>query len=338
MTTSDSSETVEQRLRQAFVSTRPAGGLGSATRKAILDIPASAPAHGAIARLGRSVTVLAAAAAVGALAIVLAAVGIMRVPIEGLTPPNGGAPPNGFDPAITGSGLIAGVPPTAMLLGLALVLLGGGTAVANFISNRSATNRGRVLVLAGIAAVLAGIWLVRFDVGLRVGSLRAGLLGYVEAPAGPLDQALVYVSTASPGQTSVGIFSLRNTAALPVRIEGLVVSLGNDALASGRWAALWMPPGGAGYDAPPLDQVRPFEPVTLGPGEEINVYAAVRAGNCAFGPSFDPTKKYSDAELVGYSQLGPDVTIAYSVFGLASTAQIDIDEAFAEPIRANCFQ
>jgi hypothetical protein len=208
----------------------------------------------------------------------------------------------------------------------------GGT----FFSPRAGTNRGRAIILAGILGVLLGIGLIRLDVGLTRGGIGGAPLGYVVAPVGPFgDDRSLYVLTAAPGSPSVSMFSLRNKGALPIRIEGVVVGEDYDDLVVGHWTALWVPPGGPGFDAPGLEAIRPFEPVTLQPGDELQVYAGGVAGACAYGPTFDPTTE-DQPDYAGMSQIGPEITVAYSVFGLASMAQIDIGETFGEPSRNGC--
>ena len=107
------------------------------------------------------------------------------------------------------------------------------------------------------------------------------------------------MTSARPGEPTVGLFSLQNTSLVPVQIEGVVVPEGYEESVSGHWTGLWMPDGGPGYDAPNLDQIRPFEPVTLEPGGHLVIYAAGRAGPCAFGPSSDPTGLFGDAKSRG---------------------------------------
>jgi hypothetical protein len=326
---------LERPLRTVLSALRPAGGAPEALRDRVLQIPDSVREARAIVRVVRAIGVPLAAVGAAATAVALAAFGITRMPTQGLPPEGVGGAVTGFDPALTGPGLLTDVIPTAVIVGLSLVVVGGATAAGTFLSSRLGTNRGRAIVLAGIGIVLAGIWLIRFDFGVTAGGLRAAPLGYVEEPAGSLDHQIGWISTADPGEPTVGVFALRNTSMVPIRIEGLVVA--PNPVDVGRWTAVWMPPGGSGYEAPTLDEVRPFEPVTLEPGAEVNLYVAGRAGRCAFGSTFDPIRDGSATAFAGYSAVGPEVTVAFSAFGLTSIAQVDIGERFAEPARNNCF-
>jgi hypothetical protein len=326
----------EGTLRTALRAQRPAAGAPAELRSRVLEIPIVMRNEPMALRLLRGFGVPMAAVGIGAAAVALAAVGFTRAPVTGLPPVSGGTP-TGFDPSIVGPGLITSVAPTAALLGLLVVVVAGAVAGGTFFSARAGTNRGRVIVLLGLLGVAAGIALIRFDAGLSDGSTRAAPLGYVEAPAGAFhDDQIVWVQTAAPGEPTVGLFSLRNEGILPVRIEGIVVDEHYSELQIAHWTALWVPLGEPGPGAPGLGQVRPFEPVTLEPGAELNVYAAGMAGQCAYGPLFDPTTE-DQSDYAGMSQLGPVITVAYSVFGLASTAQIDIEEVFGEPGRNSCF-
>jgi hypothetical protein len=326
----------ERALRTVLSEGRPVGGAPASLRGSVLGIPDSVREAPAIVRFVRAIGVPLAAVGAAATAVVLAAFGMTRVPIQGLPPGSVGGAISGFDPSIEGPGLVTNVLPTAVIAGLMLIVVAAAVTAGTFFSSRASTGRGRTIILLGIVGVAAGIGLIRFDPGLSAGNYRGAPLGYVEAPAGPLHDELVWIQTAGPDDPTVGVFSLRNTAAVPVRIEGILAAY-SDGVVFGHWTAMWMPPGGPGWDAPGLDQIRPFEPVTLEPGAGLIVYAAGRAGPCAFGPSFDPSRQYSETEIAGYTELGPLVQVAYSVYGLASVAVIDIEETFAEPARAGCF-
>jgi hypothetical protein len=326
---------LDRALRTVLSEQRPDGGAPASLRARVLNIPDSVREQPAIMRFVRAIGVPLAAVGAAATAVVLTAFGMTRVPIQGLPPGTVGGAVRGFDPSIEGPGLVTEVLPTAVIAGLLLIVVAAAVTAGTFFSIRASTGRGRTIILLGVLGVAAGIGLIRFDAGFSASGYRGAPLGYVEAPS-PFHDELVWIQTAGPGESTVGVFSVRNTAAVPVRIEGIVVGY-SDEVAFGHWTALWMPPGGPGWDAPGLDEIRPFEPVTLEPGAGLILYAAGRAGPCAFGPSFDPTRQYSDTEIAGYTELGPEVEVAYSVFGLASVAVIDIEETFAEPARAGCF-
>jgi len=329
---------LEPALREALDELRPHGAAPAALRSRVLAIPTTVRVESGWRRLVRPVAVPVASAGLVATAAAIAILGMATAPITLVDPVGGGEGqvPLGFDPSVEGMGLVAGVVPTAAIVGILLALAGGAAAARVFFSERASTNRGRATVVLGMLLLVLGVALARLDVGLSHGSVRAGPLNYVEDKAGVLHDEIVWISTAAPGEPTVGLVSLRNASPLPVRIEGFVVPPNNSDLIVGRPTGLWMPPGGPGYGAPSLDELRPFEPVTLQQTEELNVYLAGRAGECAFGPSFDPAAEYADGEAGGYSYIGPRITVAYSVFGLTSTAEIDIEEIFAEPTRGGC--
>jgi len=325
----------EAQLRRQLAATRPTEGASTTLAARVRDIPERVRlTPPAIALLVRAAVPIAAVG-LAAAALLIASFGFTRAPVVGLPPDSVGAAVVGFDPAIQGTGLIDDYVRSAALVGLAVVLLSGAVGVGTFLGPRAGTRRGRLMILGGVLGVFAGIGLIRFDVGLTVGGLRGAPLRYVEAPAPALgDTPILWFSTAATGEPTVGTFSLRNTSALPVRIEGLV-GYSKD-LGIRHWKALWIPVNGAGLDAPALDQIRPFEPVTLEPMQELNVYIAGIGSPCAFGPAFDPEAEYSAQDLEGYTQLGPGLQVVVSVFGLTSMETVDVGETFAEPIVPGC--
>lgn len=331
--------TIERAIRAALADLRPEGMPPTALRASVMLIPTTLRREPVWRRLARAFAVPVAAAAIAATAILVAVFGLTRAPLVRVPPSGGGAQPPviGFDPSLEGMGFITATIPSLAIAGVLFIVVGAAVAARTLFSAGASTNRGRATVLLGVVAAIAGVGLTQLDVGLAEGSLRGAPLGYVEEPGSELQDQLVWVATAAPGEPTVGIFSLRNTAAVPVRIEGIVVPSNYDDIVGWQWTALWMPADSPGWSAPPLDEVRPFEPVTLGPGEDLSVYLAGRAGPCAYGPTYQPGGgEESNPGLGGWTPLGPEITVAYSVFSLAGTTMVDIGQTFAEPRINGC--
>jgi hypothetical protein len=330
---------LERMLGSALREQRPIGGAPPALRSRVDSIPEAFPSEWLVVRVLKRHTVTIAGAGLAAAAVVVSAVGFSRAPVIGL--PSGGvaAQPTGFDPAIEGVGLLTGVVPSLAYVGWAVAALAAIVAFRELFSVRSGTTRGRVLIVLGV--VIAGLasGMARLDGWgwLSRGSTAAVLLGYdLEAPPSVFDLGGdVYYETAAPGEPTASMFSVRNTSILPVRIEGIVVPEGYASLAGAHWTAVWLAPSDAWDEIVGLDRVRPFEPTTIAPGEELQIYLIGRAGPCAYGPSFDPTDE-ADPDYAGASQLGPFVTVAHSVLGLTSTVAINTETTFVEPTRNAC--
>ena len=328
-------DTFDGDLRAVLVARRPIDGAPASLLARVERVPEDIRLAHPIAGILQRFAVPIAAVAVAGLAVLVAVVGFGREAVVNLPPGGSGVIATGFDPLIKGPGLLVRPGQSLIIVGVALFILSAAVAGGTFFSPRTSTNRGRLLVLIGLAGMAGAAGLVAFDGGLRDGSIRAAPLGYVEAPTGPLQQDLIWLSTAQPGEPTVGLFSLRNGGPLPLQIQGIVVGEAYEALNVGHWTALWIPADSPGFSAPGLDKIRPFEPVTLDPGEEVQIYAAGLAGRCAYGPSYDPTRE-EDRALAGLSQLGPEIQVAYSVLGLETMTVVDVGETFAEPTRNDC--
>lgn len=327
---------LERQIRAVLIDRRPAGGAPEALRARVLAVSVVHPHRTELTGALRIAAVPLAAAGIGMAAILLAALGFTREPLVAL-PPAGGGVVQGFDPQVEGPGFIQGVIPSAIYLGVAVAIVGGAAVLGTFFGPRAGTNRGRAIILLGLMAVGAGAWLVRFDVGLVDGGLSGAPVGYIEAPTGPFDDSdTTWLEVAAPGEPTMSIFALRNTSAVPVRVEGFQDTYRSTADVA-DWTAVWVPADGPGFGAPSLDKIVPFRPITLEPGQGLTLYLAGRAGRCAFGPTFDPQREYSAQELVGYRVRGPEITVAYSVFGLMATAGVSMRATFMEPHRADCF-
>jgi hypothetical protein len=326
-------ERFERQLRAALVEQRPRNGAPAALREMVLAVPDSVRASSMPFRFLQAGVVPVSAFGITALALVLAAVGLTHAPINDL-PGAGTGGVTGFDPSLTGMGLLAESASSIVIVGALLALLGGAVAIGVFFSPRSGTNRGRLYILVGLAGLAAGVGLVRLDIGLLGGNVGGAPLGYVPADSSMASGPAVYYELAQPGDPTVLIFSVHNTSALPVRIEGLVIPM-HDGPTAEHWTALWLPPETEAQGAPGLDAIRPFAPFTLEPGALSTMYLAGRAGPCAFGPSFDASLA-PGAQVDASAEFGPSLTIAYSVFGLSNTAEVDIGEKVVEPQRDNC--
>jgi hypothetical protein len=324
---------LEQALRGLLRDQLPDVAPGS-LRARVERIPEAQRLGGWSFELVRSLLVPATAIGLAVVAVAVAASGVTRAPVDRMPPGGAGGIPAGFDPSITGLGMLTGIVPLAMLLGGALAISCGAFAAGVFFSARSGTNRGRAFVLLGLLGVAAGIWLVRLDIGLTGGNVRGAPLGFVEAATEEYADVTTWYETAEPGEPIVVVFSIYNDSAVPVRIDGLVMPSGHGT--SSHWTALWLPPVGQEAGAPGLELVRPFQPVDLAPGGLQVFYLSGRAGLCAFGRTFDPDAEYQEGQVGGYTESGPTFTVAYSVFGVSNAAEVDIGERMLEPLRGGC--
>ena len=332
MTQQDTS--LEARLRATLVDMRPAEGAPSRLRVRVESIPHQ-PRDPMWMRAVKGRGIWFAATGIAVVAIAIATAGFSRIPWLSLP---SGAPTTtspGFDPALVGPGLIADdFAPLPDLFGMLLVLNAAAVAFATFIGPRIGTNRGRVVVVIALLGIAIGFGFMRPPIGLTAGGLRGAPVGYTWS-ANQFTNQNAWISIADPGDPLVGIISLRNTSAVPVRIEGLISYGPFDPDAAGtQWTALWIQGDPAEGGDPGLDSVVPFVPRTMEPGEELNVYLAARAGRCSYGPGYDPDNPPS--ESLSFSAAGPEFTFAYSVFGLVTKAVIDSGEIFVFPSRNNC--
>jgi hypothetical protein len=333
--------TIETELRGILLTERPTEGASAVLRARVADIPARVRIdHPVIALLRRAAVPLSAVGAASA-AVVLASIGLTRAPVTGLPPGGGGVSPGvTFDPALEGFGLVTSIVPT--LLVVQWVIAGLAVAVAvrlAFGADRHARRTRLVasaLVICAIAVAPTTKIPLLDGLGLQPGAVRGVLAGYGldRPPERPFDEFDRYYQTASPGEPTIIMFSIRNAGPVPLRLEGVVVHPDHAALAQARWTAVWLQTTVTSERAiAPLGETTPFEPTTIAPGDELHVFLVGRAGPCAYGPGFTLE---SEADISGYSMLGPTVEVAYSFAGMVGTTIIDMDQGFVEPHRNGC--
>jgi hypothetical protein len=325
---------LERTLRAVLEQDRPQNGAPADLRAVVLGLP-DHQREPFWLRLIRGPSLAVAALGVAATAVALAAAGFARLSITTVAPAAPGTTSPGFDPTVMGQGLVTQFVPLAQALGLIVVIVAGSAAVLTFLSPNSATNRGRITIIAGLVGVAIGLALMRLDVGLTRGGVAGNAIGYTTSANPQFGSEFVLISVAEPGEPVVGVVSIRNTSALPVRLEGLMAYGAFDPNADGnQWTGLWLNSDPNSHGVPGPDVLVPFRPITLEPDHEVNVYLAGRAGRCAYGPDYDPDSPPTQPMV--FSQAGPEFTFVYSVFGLTAQAVVDSGEIFVFPARDGC--
>jgi hypothetical protein len=319
---------VEARLRAVLIDLRPADGAPPRLRSRILDVPERMPRHPAVASLRPF-----AIAATGIAAIGLALAGVERwsVPIPG----NGSSPTLaiGIDPAIEGPGLVTWMFPTLPLVSWAVAAAFAIVALMLFRRRHG----GGPAVLPTIAAALLAVGALTLQrvPGPGVGGSNAWgpVLGLRVGPeAGATSESGVPISTfyeiARPGEPFVFSFWVNNAGPVPIRLEGIVEDPEAASRFGPRWTALALGTD-ANAVAQPIDELVPFSRVELEPGGFMPLYVVGKASACAVGPSFGGPDQ-------AFALRGPDIQLAYSVFGFTSTSTYTMPLVIQEPIREGC--
>jgi hypothetical protein len=266
---------------------------------------------------------------VAAIAIGLSYVAILASPDN----PPAGAPdgtltPVPFDPLLEGPGILR--PGNQILpvvaLGAAMVVLVLGMSWAlRWRWHNLVLRAAPVLLFAGALAGLAT------HPGFVEGNSHGPAMGYdVRVPPPPGSNGLsTWYTTAEPGGTTVLFMTVRNPGPLSIRLEGLVEEAADDTPLIPRWVALWLAvdPNAFGF----LTNVRPFEPTVVDPEEQLQLYLVGRAGACAYGPGYE-----IDTPVEAWTTRRPDVTLVYSVLGLANESSVDLPVTLVEPYRLGC--
>lgn len=320
---------LERGLTAVLVDLRPAGPAPAALRDRVLATPERLGYRPRLARLLQRLPSLAGAAALVAAAVVIAAV-VLRSPGASVVPPGVvGTPRTAFDPNLEGPGILRSVETTLTWMPTVI----GVVAIVGFlyVLSRGRMRLGwRVLALLGCVLVGLGALVLR-TVNVRDGSATAILSGFaVQVPGVEgFDGTGQFFETAGPGDHSVIMFSVRNTSAIPVTIDGVLVDepVSDDVP---TWSAAWLPTVQT-LAINGLDDLRPFAPTVVAPGAELDIYLVGKPGRCAYGPTFT-----LNSPIAGSYGLDDSARVAYSAFGLRNFAIVRTRLDAMEPIREGC--
>ena len=247
-----------------------------------------------------------------------------------------GATPATFDPTREGPGVVTGIVPTLIFAeGLLAFIFGllSYRAVSSFRRHRRPW-LSLVTAVGTASAAIALIWLPSAQ-GVGAGGFNAWgpVLGFA-AEGPPVDggnasvrQDTVYLS-AGPGQPFVYFFLVHNTGSIPVELDGIVEEPDAASVIAPRWTALALgtDPNAFGQ---PVEQLIPFHPVALAPGEYVILYVVGKVSACATGHT-------PDRADLSYAIRGPDVELVYSVLGLSASSHYSMPTRVAEPLVDGC--
>ncbi|GEM_PF-5429668 len=335
MSQARSGDLIEEQLRTALVEFRPADGAPATLRARVDAMPLRLGDPGIAGRMRRLVstpTWVTGLMAVIAIALVaVAARHVVPLPQAG-----GGAPAPAFDPTVEGPGLVTTVVPTLLLaegiVGLVFGLLSLRALSSSRRSRRPWFTLTKAVVMASSAAVF--IWLASVQ-GVGVGGFNAWgpVLGFATEAPPPADgtssdrQATVYL-TAAPGKPFVYFFVVHNIGPIPVDLDGIVERPDAASVLAPRWTALALgtDPNAFGQ---PVEQLVPFHPVALAPGDYVTLYVVGKVSACATG--LPP-----DRAGLSYAIRGPDIDLTYSVLGLTGSSHYLMPTQIAEPLVFGC--
>jgi hypothetical protein len=328
---------IEERLRAALEDLRPADGAPNLLRARVAEVPGRVGSTGVLALIrGLLVTPSTAAVLIASAAIVVLAIAF-RQAVAPAIPDVGGAPAPTFDPTLEGPGLIAsgGMPTLVLAEALSAIVL-ASSAIWALLRARSSGRRW-LHILAGvttIACAVAIVWLCSVQ-GIGVG----GFNGYgpvsgfsrAEPPTqdgGSADGLRTLYLDTRPREPFVFFFVVVNTGPIPVEFDGIVEDPDAASVIEPRWTelALGTDPNAFGQ---PIEQLAPFRPVTLAPGEYLPLYVTGKSSACAAGPNaLSPGRSYAIR--------GPNIQLAYSVFGMTGTSVYAGPLQIAEPLVDGC--
>ena len=318
-------------LRGAMRGLSPEERAPDALALRILSIPDQPSRPGLFARIrdGQPGALLAAGFA-AAVAVLLLSTAFR------LQPAGPGAidsPGTTFDPTIVGPGIVTSTFPSLAIARWALAGAALVFALVQLFGRRPASRMAMILGGLGLLVAYLVSPLLRLDPGLQNGGFDALPLGFgIDAPEGPFDSRDLWYETADPGQPTTIVITLRNAGPLPVRFDGIVGDLGEVFLAAQPWRAVWLGTLGDDGSVAGIERASLFEPTTIEPGNELQVFLVGRAGPCAYGSTF----QLGDDSQTGALQISRIVEVAYSVFGLSSSTQLELRMDLAEPLRADC--
>lgn len=318
---------LEARLRAALADLQPVNGAPARLRARVDDIPNAASTS---SRWLRSLF-LAGTAAAGMGLIALLAAGRLQLAMPLPGPGAGNAPDPTFSPSIEGPGIWTSVVPQLPIVFVALAAI-VGAAGARWVL-RARDLRGSMFLRAVLAVgACVAIAAPGFEPGFEPGSSYGPVLGLdvrASAPAGT-DGPDAWYETAEPGGPVALMVSIRNPGPLAIRFEGIVESETADNPIAFRWTAVWLPRDANVYPNT-TDRWQSFTPTVIEPGSEIQVNLVGRAGSCAFGPGF--TLATPPGAMASRSR---SIQVAYSVFGLTQTADVELPMQIVEPYAEHC--
>jgi hypothetical protein len=330
---------IEARLRTALVELRPADGAPATLRARVDAVPDRLADTGIVGRIRRIVAApIVVTAPVVVVAIALAALAFRQVP-----PPShlnaGGAPAPSFDPTAEGPGLLYGVIPTLIIVPGSVALLSLALALRHLRRARWIGGWRGAMRLALICLVGGGAAALALQPGFQwLGGGYGPVLGYglqAEARPGSFDETPLWYETAPPGGPLVLAISITNPGPLPIQLDGIVEDPNAPLVSAARWVGMTVGQDQASFGEP-LNHLLAFTPRTVAPGEQLIVYLAGKAGPCAFGPTFTLDNAATSEDIGGYSSKGPEITFAYSVLGLSSSAPFELPMKLVEPLRNRC--
>lgn len=330
MTADHTPDVIESRLRAALGDLRPSAEAPEDLRSRVGALPEQIGNRSIIDRIAAARRPLLATAAFVAIASI-AALAISFTPL-GRLPPGTNAPDStGFDPTVEGPGLLLDPVPTLLIVQIVATVAAVVFGVRFGTGKGFRSRRGRAFGLVVVAVAGTSImFAVQSQFSLTGASGTA--LGYdanVVPPPGA-NGPRVYYSTAEPGKPTIAFFEFWNFGALPVRLEGLVTDMNPDSLGS-QWVALALPTVANEFPNS-LDKLQSFTPQLIPPQSSVTIYLVGRAGECAFGPGYQPG--VSDA--TSFSSFPRDVRLGYSIFGLSSTTVVEMPMQLVEPAAVHC--
>ena len=323
----------EALLRARLGDLRPVEGAPDVLRSRVESVPERLGRQHPVRRLlgGHAGTLIVAGLAAAA-SLVLLAVAIR----PGLIAPGPGgvAPTATFDPTVEGPGLLYGVVPTLVIVVGLVALVAVGLATGWIIRHSGIGGWTGAIRLAALGTLAVAAMAVALHPGFTWGDgVFGSVAGYsvqAEPPEGG-DGAPVFYEAANPGDPLVVVVTVTNPGPLPIRLDGLVEDPMAPQTITTRWTAVATATD-PGTDPNRLDQLQSFRPIVVEAGGKVNVYLVAKAGKCTFGPDFVE----GSPGVGGYVSRGRDIRLAYSVFGLSSSAPFELPMHLVEPTREGC--
>jgi len=323
-------DATELRLRAALVDLRPTDGAPATLRVRVAAVPDRLASQGIGARIRALATAPAALALVAsAAAVLIVAANVGRLAAPGTIGPGAGT--SQLDPTLAGAGIVRFAIPALQVAGglsmLAALVLGlRWRSIGGFESWRDMGRGALLIALVAVPALLLVEAPLRDYGGSGGASLGAGV--WVNPPPGADAPEARYV-TAERGAPVIVFFDVTNGSALPVTLNGIVV--GDATAGTGlQWTA-------AGLASFPntfpnsVEQLRPFTPQELAPGDRVTLYLVGKAGSCAFGPTFT-----IDSPVTQYEAVDPHLQLSYSILGLASSSTFTMPMRLVQPNAPPC--
>lgn len=325
MTEPTKDERLEGAIRTLLVARRPTDGARAELRLRIDRIPDEVRPTGPLARvrgLGGVAAGFAAAGFAVALIVLVLSGGAVHGPVGG----GGSVPtPLPFDPNLEGMGMVQAITPLAYLpWGIALAI---PVAAVVWIGLRGWR---RIAILGLIGALGVGAGVAVLHPGFEPGSASGPLFGYltVEGRPGTEDEPAFY-ETGGPGAPVGILFDVRNPGPLPLTLLGAIRDSSGPGPSLPRWTAVWLARNQnvIGF----INNAVAFQPVTVQPGDEIEVFLVGKAGPCAAGSGPTP-----GANPGGLDISAADVELAYSVLGIPTVETFPLPMVLVEQQRDTC--